>query len=96
MVRARRPRKASTAMASAADHDELRESGRQLTRLTGGVADMVALLDTELADHDRHRLLRGHDGLDPAPALTTASRELTELRQSLEAAERPPASTTAR
>ncbi|SDI21309.1 hypothetical protein SAMN05192558_101113 [Actinokineospora alba] len=72
----------------AADHDELRESGWQLTRLTGGLADVVALLATELADHDRHRLLRGHDGGDPAPALATASRELTELRQALEAAER--------
>ncbi|MBC6445695.1 hypothetical protein [Actinokineospora xionganensis] len=72
----------------AADHDELRESGWQLTRLTGGLTDIAALLATELAHHDRHRLLRGHDGADPGPALATASRELTELRQALAAAER--------
>lgn len=101
MVRIRRPRQASAALADAADgiaaavrehrtsdHEELRESGWQITRLAGGLTDLAALLATELADHSRHRLLRAHDGIAAAPALATASRELTDLRQALDAAER--------
>lgn len=68
------------------EHEQLRDTGWQLTQLTGGLVDLSAELALALAEDHRQRLLRDELGGDPSEQVARASRALTELRQAVDAA----------
>lgn len=87
IARAVRQLLSATPAAGGVTHEQLRDIGWQLVQLTGTMSEFATTTALRLDEHSRTRLLRAAEGGDPTESLTTAARELAELRQALEAAE---------
>ena len=75
----------TTDLAQAPGLAQLRDTGWQLTQLTGELADLVALLAEHTGHHTQHaEQVRQADGKPATEHLARACRELATLRHALD------------